>query len=91
MEFKCPLQTLIDPNGIWLSLTTWRWCILIIMIECMDMIWQVEDYIIHLCEVVGFLDQYYHNYIDDEYDNDNDVDGDVDVNDDYACGRNFWS
>ena len=65
------------------------------------MIWKVKDYIIHSCEVVGFLAQYYRNYIDDdiddEYDDDNDVDllydddDDVDVNDDYACGSNFGS
>ena len=40
---------------------------------------------------------YYHNYIDDDYDDDNDVDllydddDDVDVNDDYACGSTFGS
>ena len=37
---------------------------------------------------------YYHNYIDDDYDDDNDVDllyDDVDVNDDYACGITFGS
>ena len=70
------------------------------MMERMDMIWYVYDYIIHSCEVVGLLAHYYHNYIDgdidDDYDDDNyvdllyDDDDDVD-NDDYACGSTFGS
>ena len=54
---------------------------------------------IHSCELVWLLAHYYHNYIDDDYDDDNDVDllydydddVDVDVNDDYACGITFRS
>ena len=52
---------------------------------------------IYSCEVVGILAHYYHNYINNDYDNDNDVDllyddgDDVDVNDDYACGITFGS
>ena len=45
------------------------------------------------------LDRYYHNYIDDYYDDENDVDllydddddVDVDFSDDYACGSTFGS
>ena len=52
-------------------------------------------FIIHSCEVVGLLAHYYHNYIDDDYNDDNDVDllydddDDVDANDYYACGSTF--